>query len=117
MATHNVTVGDEQAFWFKDWNGNVVFVAHNIKEFKKALKAVPNSCLEFHLREDKNDFSAWLESVMNQKAVSERIQAVKALNLKGEKLRKSLLRCFRPMKKIHKRQHSSKSLREALLGK
>lgn len=116
MVSH-ITVGDDQAFWFKDWDGNVVFVAHNVKEFKKALKVVPESCLEFHLREDKNDFSAWLENVMNQKAVAERIQAVKALDLKGEELRRSLLKCFRPARRVRKKHHSSESLREALIGK
>ncbi|MCD6414998.1 MAG: hypothetical protein J7L23_05235 [Candidatus Diapherotrites archaeon] len=116
MPARLVSVGDEQAFWFKDWDGSVDFVAHNIKEFKKALKSVPESSLEFHMREDKNDFSVWLSSVLQQENVAERMQAVKALNLKGNDLREALLKCFRPARRVRKKHHNSKSLREAIVG-
>lgn len=118
-----IRVDDGAAFWFRDWNGNVDFVAHDLKEFKKALKAVPAESLEFHLREDKNDLSVWLDGVMKRKAVAEAMWGVKQKCLTGNELRKSLLRCFKPRGKVVpvKRTRNSKSLkstlRKALVGK
>ncbi len=121
-------VSDEEAFWFKDWNGNVDYVAHDVKEFKRALKEVSDESLEFHLREDKNDFSAWLDAAMRKKDVADAVWAVKEKCLRGNELRKSLVRCFKPRRKAaHKKESKSKkrkgrrslkhSLRRALVGK
>ena len=103
MGTKIIHVEDDQAFWFKDWNGNVDFVAHDVREFKKALKLVSGESLEFHLREDKNDFSAWLEVAMKRKDLANSIWGVKEQCLTGNDLRKSLLKCFTTQKSKSKR--------------
>ncbi|MCD4739637.1 DUF5752 family protein [archaeon] len=125
MVARNVCVDDGQAFWFSDWNGSVGFVAHDVREFKKGIKEVSDTSLEFHLREDKNDFSAWLEVVLSNKNVADAFWGVKSKCLTGRELRRSLLKCFKPKKKVIKKFTSKKksrksikqSLRRALVGK
>lgn len=105
-------VEDDQAFWFRDWNGNVDYVAHDMNEFKDAIEAVPTESLEFHLREDRNDFSVWLENIMNRKGYSSKVQKIKEENLSGKKLRDSLLTCFGRKKKTKRRTTKKKATKK-----
>jgi hypothetical protein len=87
-------VSNEQAFWFCNRNGWVGKIAHNLDEFSKEIKNVPVDSLEFHIREDKNDFESWLKNVLQEKRLSKKMTHIKKQGLKGEELRKALINLF-----------------------
>jgi hypothetical protein len=88
------TVSKEQAFWFCNSKGWVGRIAHSLEEFAKEIKVVPIESLEFHLRDGKNDFEAWLSSVMQEKRLAKRIAKIKKEGPRGEELRKALVSLF-----------------------
>jgi hypothetical protein len=88
------TVLNNQAFWFCSHSKWVGQIAHNLDEFAKEVKIVPADSLEFHLRDDKNDFEAWLINVMQEKRLAKRVSKIKKQSLKGEDLRKALISLF-----------------------
>ena len=87
-------VSKEQAFWFCNTRGWVGQIAHNVDEFSKEVKAVPLDSLEFHLREGKNDFEAWMMNVMQEKRLAKKMTQIKKQGLRGEELRKALIALF-----------------------
>jgi len=87
-------VPNNQAFWFCSHNKWVGQIAHNLDEFAKEIKAVPVDSLEFHFRDDKNDFETWLINVMQEKRLAKRVSKIKRQGLKGEDLRKALTSLF-----------------------
>ncbi|MEM5778259.1 MAG: DUF5752 family protein [Candidatus Aenigmatarchaeota archaeon] len=88
-------VNDEkQAFWFCNQSGWIGQIAHSLEEFANQIKIVPTDCLEFHLRDDKNDFEAWLANVLKEKRIAKKIVNIKKQGLKGEELRKALISLF-----------------------
>jgi hypothetical protein len=87
-------LSDNQAFWFCNSNGCVGQIAHSIEEFAEHLKSVPIESIEFHLREDKNDFEAWLSNILSRKRLSKKMVLLKMQGLRGEDLRKALLKLF-----------------------
>ena len=87
-------VSNEQAFWFCNSKGWVGKIAHNVDEFSKDVKSVPTDSLEFHLRDDKNDFEAWLKNSLQEKRLSKKMTQIKKQKLRGEELRKALEALF-----------------------
>jgi hypothetical protein len=87
-------VSKEQAFWFCSHSRWVGQIAHNLDEFAKQIKIVPTDSLEFHFRDDKSDFEAWLINVMQEKRLAKRMAKIKKQGLKGEDLRKALISLF-----------------------
>jgi len=87
-------VSNEKAFWFCNSNGWVGKIAHNLNEFSKDIKSVSVDSLEFHLRDDKNDFEVWLRDILKEKRLSKKTAKIKKQNLKGEELRKALIGLF-----------------------
>lgn len=87
-------VSNEQAFWFCNKNGWVGKIAHSLNEFAKEVKSVPVESLEFHLRDDKNDFQAWLGNVLHEKRLSKKMAKIKKDGFKGEELRKAMVNLF-----------------------
>jgi hypothetical protein len=83
-------VSDDKAFWFCTNLGSIGKSAHNLAEFSQCLKIVPIDCLEFHLREDKNDFEVWLKDVMERPKFAATMKRIKKKNLKGDKLKASI---------------------------
>lgn len=88
------SVSNNQAFWFCSHNKWIGQIAHNLDEFAKEIKVVPVDSLEFHLRDNKNDFEAWLINIMQEKRLAKRVAKIKKQDLKGEDLRKSLISLF-----------------------
>ena len=88
------TVSKEHAFWFCNSKGWVGQIAHNLEEFSKEIKVVPTDSLDFHLRDNKNDFEAWLMNVMQEKRLAKKISKIKKEGLRGEDLRKALTSLF-----------------------
>jgi len=88
------SVSNEKAFWFCNRNGWVGKIAHNLDEFSREIKNVPTDSLEFHIRDDKNDFEVWLRDVLQEKRISKKTAKIKKQGLKGEELRKALIGLF-----------------------
>ncbi|MBN2203031.1 MAG: hypothetical protein JW700_02515 [Candidatus Aenigmarchaeota archaeon] len=92
-------VSDEQAFWFSTEEGSAGFVAHDTLELRDAFRKVPMKSIKFHLREDKNDFEAWLRNVMEDHAVADSVVKIKEDfskgSLKGVALRKTLVKTLK----------------------
>ncbi len=88
------TVSKEHAFWFCNHKGWIGQIAHNLDEFSNQVKVVSIESLEFHLRDGKNDFEAWLANVMQEKRLAKRAAKIKKEDLRGEELRKALISLF-----------------------
>jgi len=87
-------VPNNQAFWFCSRSKWIGQIAHNLEEFSNQIKVVPADSLEFHLRDNKNDFEAWLINVMQEKRLAKRVSKIKKEDLRGENLRKALISLF-----------------------
>ena len=92
-------VSDGQAFWFSTDSGSAGFVAHNLKELKEGFKKAPMKSIKFHLREDKNDFEAWLRNVMEEHETADNFVKIKEDfskgSLRGVALRKTLVKSLK----------------------
>jgi hypothetical protein len=69
-------------------------MAHNLDEFANQVKIVPLDSLEFHLRDGKNDFEAWLINIMQEKRLAKKAAKIKKEGLRGEDLRRALINLF-----------------------
>ena len=87
-------VSNEKAFWFCNKKGWVGKIAHNLDEFSREIKNVPADSLEFHIRDDKNDFEVWLRDILQEKRLSKKTAKIKKQSLKGEELKKALINLF-----------------------
>ncbi len=74
-------------------------VAHNLSEFSECLKTVPTESLEFHLRDDKNDFEIWLKEVMEKPKFAASMKRIKKKGIKGDVLRASVNRLAKKIDK------------------
>ena len=66
------------------------FSAHSLDEFYRLIKHVYSNALEFHLY--RGDFENWLREVCKDSELAETVGNLKADGLKGEDLRKALLK-------------------------
>jgi len=83
-------VSDDKAFWFCKSSGSIGKGAHNLIEFSECIKTVPVESLEFHLRDNKNDFEAWLIKIMGEPKLAEEVRSIKSKGIKGETLKASM---------------------------
>lgn len=83
-------VSNDKAFWFCNSSGCIGKGAHNLREFSEILRTVPTDSLEFHLRDNKNDFEAWLINVMGEPNLALEIREIKSRGLKGSALKSSI---------------------------
>lgn len=68
------------------------FSAHSLEEFYKLIKIVTSDSLEFHLY--RRDFENWIRTVIGDRQLPLDISGVRGADLKGEDLRKGLLRAI-----------------------
>jgi predicted transcriptional regulator len=68
------------------------FSAQSLEEFYRFIKQVVTDSLEFHLY--RGDFENWLRDVCKDQELAEAFGAIKAESLKGEELRKALLKAI-----------------------
>lgn len=80
-------VSDDKAFWFCKSSGSIGKGAHNLIEFSECIRTVPVESLEFHMRENKNDFETWLIKIMEEPRLAEDVRNIKSKGLKGEALK------------------------------
>ncbi|MGD0645978.1 MAG: DUF5752 family protein [Candidatus Bathyarchaeia archaeon] len=86
-----VPVPDEMAFHFYfGIDQPADFTALTLEEFCRVIKEVKVDSLEFHLY--RGDFENWLKEVMKDQELVAEIGGIKAAGLKGEDLRKELLK-------------------------
>jgi predicted transcriptional regulator len=68
------------------------FTAHSMEEFYRFVKQVVVDSIEFHLY--RGDFENWLKDVCKDSELAEAFGALKIEGLKGEDLRKALLKAI-----------------------
>jgi predicted transcriptional regulator len=68
------------------------FSAHSLEEFYRLIKVVTSDALEFHLY--RRDFENWIRDVIGDRQLPLDISGVRGASLKGEDLRKGLLRAI-----------------------
>lgn len=66
------------------------FSAHSLEEFYRLVKQVCSDSLDFHLY--RGDFERWLREVLGDKNLADETDNIKAAEIKGEELRKALLK-------------------------
>ena len=68
------------------------FTAHSMEEFYRFIKQVIVDSLEFHLY--RGDFENWLKDVCKDSELAEAFGALKTEEVKGEDLRKALVKAI-----------------------
>jgi Mn-dependent DtxR family transcriptional regulator len=68
------------------------FSAVSLEEFYRLVKEVCSDSLEFHLY--RGDFERWLQDVLKDDELAEAVAGLKADELKGEDLRKAILKAI-----------------------
>lgn len=63
---------------------------YSLYEFKETLKTVDTKSIQFHL--ERGDFTRWLSQVVGEKVLAEKISRLLTAKLKGEALRKRVLK-------------------------
>lgn len=82
---------NEKSFQFYvDVDKPLGFTAKSMDEFYRSIKQVCSDSLEFHLH--RGDFARWLSDVCRDQKLAEEIESLKPANLKGEEVRKALLK-------------------------
>ncbi len=86
-------VPEKEIFQFYiDMDKPIGFSAHSLEEFYRIVKKVCSDSLDFHLY--RGDFERWLREVLSDKDLADEIQNIKATEIKGEELRKALLKAI-----------------------
>ena len=75
MARQAVPPGQE--FVFRTDPATEVGRARNVNEFTELVEGVDDDAIEYHLREDINDFAVWAAYSLDNKALSKRIGSAK----------------------------------------
>ena len=86
-------VSSETGFnFYVDIGEPLGFTAQTLEEFYRLIKQVCSDSLEFHLY--RGDFEKWLGEVLKDSELAEEIGSLKMTELKGEDLRKALLKAI-----------------------
>ena len=87
------TVPGEKSFQFYvDVDKPMGFTANSMEEFYRLINQIVVESLEFHLY--RGDFENWLRDACKDPELSEAFEALKTKDLKGEDLRKELLKAI-----------------------
>ena len=65
-------VPSEQAFW--TCNG---FIAYNLHDLLDSLRKMDNASFKYHVNQNKNDFSNWIDGVVGDKKLAKQLLRVK----------------------------------------
>jgi len=76
-------VPENNAFWLKTDHYNVITQIRNLNDFAKEITKAPTAAIVHHLREGRNDFADWIEFVVGDKVLSEKLRKIKAKNWKS----------------------------------
>lgn len=84
--------GDMGFHFYVDVNKPLGFSTQSLEEFYRFIMQVITDSLEFHLY--RGDFENWLREVLKDEELAEAVGNLKADGLKGEDLRKALLKAI-----------------------
>ncbi|MFC2154320.1 DUF5752 family protein [Candidatus Altiarchaeota archaeon] len=89
------TVSPEEAFYFNLAHNNKVhytgFKAKNLNQFKHILERVDINSINYHLRQEQNDFREWMTTIICDYDLARRFEEIKNFNLDGDMLRTTLV--------------------------
>ncbi len=89
----SVQVPDELAFHFYvGVDRPLGFSAHSLEEFYRLVRQVCSDSLEFHLF--RGHFERWLQDVLKDEQLAEAVAGLRTAELKGEDLRKAMLKAI-----------------------
>lgn len=75
------TLSPEEAFYFNmSKDHHVIYTGHrarSITEFRDILKSVDARSIDYHFREDVNDFSEWTRLILSDRNLADRIHEIK----------------------------------------
>lgn len=63
-------------------------IASSLEDFNNKLKSVNVASIEFHMQ--RGDFENWIRDIFHNSKLAARLKLIKALGLKGEKLREAV---------------------------
>jgi hypothetical protein len=69
-------------FHFVSKNKEVIGIASSLREFRDLLLELDISTIDFHLRNEKNDFEAWIRYALNLRDLADKVKLLK-LNSKS----------------------------------
>lgn len=81
----NANVAPEKSFWFCDGQ-----VAKNLRELVSILEKMPPNVFDYHVNNNKNDFSRWVADVFGQATLSKEIQKIKSAATMAKKIKVKL---------------------------
>ena len=86
------TLKESEAFYFNMNQGRYTistgYIAKSIEEFIDILKKVDQRSIDYHLRENSNDFAHWIRNVFNDKKLANELEKI---NKNDENVRKKLI--------------------------
>ena len=78
----------------------------NLDELAVALNLMDRETFEYHVNNDKNDFSNWVDAIINEKTLAKELLDIKSKNASAERIRKYMNKLFKEEKPIHFFRHS-----------
>jgi hypothetical protein len=66
-------VNEGSEFHFCDENGHVGYTAGSLEDFDEMLREVPAKSVNFHLREEYNDFEAWVRNAVGDDVLADKL--------------------------------------------
>jgi len=86
------TVSDEEAFYFNMRRGGKIvhtgFAARSVEEFLEILEKVDQRSIDYHLRENHNDFAAWIRDIFRDEKLASEVVGMQWWEPKSELISK-----------------------------
>jgi predicted transcriptional regulator len=90
IKVFNQTSDDKVFYFYTNVGFPTVFLAKNLADFYSITKQISTDSLDFHTA--RGDFENWIKDVLGDSELAERIGYFRKADLKGEDLRKVLLK-------------------------
>lgn len=71
------TVYGKESFWLKKNEWNVVSEVHSLPQLLEKLRASPPDVVFHHLANGRNDFASWVENVLKDETLANKIRQVR----------------------------------------
>ena len=92
LKVYSQVSGELSFHFYVGVNEPLGFLAQSLEQFYRLIRDVRSDSLEFHLY--RGDFERWLRDVLEDGELAEAIGSLKATPLKGEDLRKEILKAL-----------------------
>jgi hypothetical protein len=84
----------DKAFWFNHGK-----VAHSLEDAWETLKGIPQDVYEKHVNDDKNDLQRWVEDVVGDMKLANRLKRIK----RKKTMKKAFKERIKELKKVAKK--------------